>query len=247
MSAIAVFKPKFCTTCGVELIRKIGEGSTDFRVRKYCSRSCFFNSIVTDRRGFDPTWRQQTKECTFCGTQFGPRENQHRTIWDRREFCSRTCYVAAYRGDKHPQWKPIPEKFCKKCGVRIETRTNRQLQRRLQYCSVACRPTGDQHSSWKGGKSTTSAGYILLGSGADRIPEHRALAEKLLARKLHKDEDVHHIDLSKNHNIAKNLLVLSKSGHAKLHQELGRRYMQERGGILPPDLLALGIWLGNYD
>lgn len=61
--------------------------------------------------------------------------------------------------------------------------------------------------------------------------EHRVVAERMLGRKLKKNEVVHHIDLNKQNNAEKNLVVLpSNSEHSHLHQILkkGDRKEYER-------------------
>lgn len=61
--------------------------------------------------------------------------------------------------------------------------------------------------------------------------EHRVVAERMLGRKLKKNEVVHHIDLNKQNNDEKNLVVLpSNSEHSHLHQILkkGDRKEYER-------------------
>ena len=51
--------------------------------------------------------------------------------------------------------------------------------------------------------------------------EHRVVAERMLGRKLKKNEVVHHIDLNKQNNDEKNLVVMpSNSEHSHLHQIL---------------------------
>jgi len=49
------------------------------------------------------------------------------------------------------------------------------------------------------------------------ILEHRYVAECKLGRLLRSGEEVHHIDHDRNNNDPKNLEVLSKSEHAKIH------------------------------
>ena len=61
--------------------------------------------------------------------------------------------------------------------------------------------------------------------------EHRVVAERMLGRKLKKNEVVHHIDLNKQNNDEKNLVVMpSNSEHSHLHQILkkGDRKEYER-------------------
>lgn len=47
--------------------------------------------------------------------------------------------------------------------------------------------------------------------------KHRIVAEKMLGRKLKKDEVVHHIDGNKRNNDESNLMIVTRSEHAKLH------------------------------
>lgn len=47
--------------------------------------------------------------------------------------------------------------------------------------------------------------------------EHRVIAEKIIGRKLKSDEHVHHIDGNKHNNLPKNLQVMSRVEHLKLH------------------------------
>jgi len=52
------------------------------------------------------------------------------------------------------------------------------------------------------------------------VYEHIVIAEEDIGRPLREDEDVHHLDLNKANNAPKNLLVLTKSQHGKLHRWL---------------------------
>jgi hypothetical protein len=52
--------------------------------------------------------------------------------------------------------------------------------------------------------------------------EHRNIVEKILGRKLHTNEVIHHIDCNPKNNNINNLLVISRSNHAKLHSYLNR-------------------------
>lgn len=54
------------------------------------------------------------------------------------------------------------------------------------------------------------------------VYEHIVIAEEDLGRALNDDEEVHHLDLNGANNSPNNLLVLTSSGHAKLHRWLAR-------------------------
>lgn len=47
--------------------------------------------------------------------------------------------------------------------------------------------------------------------------EHRVVMENILGRPLRRDEIVHHIDGNKANNNPSNLMIMSRSEHAKLH------------------------------
>ena len=58
--------------------------------------------------------------------------------------------------------------------------------------------------------------------------EHRVVAERMIGRKLKKNEVVHHIDLNKQNNEEKNLVVIpSNSEHSHLHQILKKGDIKE--------------------
>jgi hypothetical protein len=66
----------------------------------------------------------------------------------------------------------------------------------------------EQHSSMK---SANWNGWIY---------EHIYVAEKAIGRHLRNNEVVHHLDFDRSNNNTKNLLVLEKGQHAKLHNWL---------------------------
>lgn len=63
------------------------------------------------------------------------------------------------------------------------------------------------------GRDKGSSGYKL---------EHRLIMEKHIGRPLMPHEAVHHIDENKLNNNIKNLLLITKSEHAKIHNPKGK-------------------------
>ena len=51
----------------------------------------------------------------------------------------------------------------------------------------------------------------------DGIPVHRVIASEKMGRQLHHYEEVHHIDGNHDNNRIENIVILSKSEHAKIH------------------------------
>jgi hypothetical protein len=73
---------------------------------------------------------------------------------------------------------------------------------------------GFKHPSWKGGKSKSKEGYVLVYSGKEKYErEHRILMEKKLGRKLEKWEQVHHKNGMRDDNRLSNLEIVVASRH----------------------------------
>lgn len=60
-------------------------------------------------------------------------------------------------------------------------------------------------------------GYKRVKVGGHAKNAHRAFVERLVGRKLDRDEVIHHIDCDKRNNDVSNLIIMSRSDHAKLH------------------------------
>lgn len=216
---------KPCEQCGNPIPRK--ESIHWYAKRKFCSIQCSNRSRIRET--------VDIRSCKHCNSTF---------VWIGRKsrslFCSKSCHN---QFNKERDEKLI--RYCLGCQKQIQFpykgkgRYTRLIARK--YCSDECRWPNRGNARFPDAR-----GYICVAVSPRRFRyEHRVLAERLLQRSLEKGEIVHHIDCKPGNNAPSNLLVCAETVHRLIHEEMGRRYIQERGGVLPDDLLALGIWLGD--
>jgi hypothetical protein len=68
------------------------------------------------------------------------------------------------------------------------------------------------------GKGWIDEGYHKVSINGKDKRNHRVIMEEYLGRKLDKCEIVHHMNGKKKDNIIKNLVVLTRSEHTKIHK-----------------------------
>jgi hypothetical protein len=85
-------------------------------------------------------------------------------------------------------------------------------------------------TKWKGGKSITKDGYIMIYSPKHPfcikngyVLEHRLKMEKKLGRFLKKDENIHHLDGNVKNNKLNNLYLSSNSEHIRKYHSSRKR------------------------
>lgn len=78
---------------------------------------------------------------------------------------------------------------------------------------------GKKNPNWKGGRRILRKHlYVRINNGY-YLYEHRRILQKFLGRKLKSNEIVHHIDNNPLNNSIKNLKIMSRSEHSKLHNQ----------------------------
>mgnify|MGYP002774856385 CR=1 FL=1 len=189
---------KQCCNCGVDV--EIHHKKRLLNKHIFCSRKC---EAEFRRRETEEKHKELFVQCFYCGKMFYMKKSQQERY--RHHFCSTTCAS---------KWKETAY-----CGAGNH-----------QYGLL-----GDKNSSWKSDEKITNYGYrkirMLDHPFCDCdgfVFEHRLVAEKYLltdensitignTRYLSPEYVVHHIDRNKLNNDVSNLVVMTKSEHARLH------------------------------
>jgi hypothetical protein len=105
-------------------------------------------------------------------------------------------------------------------------------RRKLQAESMIGRMTRERNPNWKGGRTITEHGYVLVRVGKEHhlshvtgyAYEHRVIAEQNLGRRLRDGEEGHHRNRVRHDNSADNIEGLSTEAHHAEHSlNLDRR------------------------
>jgi HNH endonuclease len=94
---------------------------------------------------------------------------------------------------------------------------------------------GSRNKNWKGGRTITEHGYVLvkmpghpLADVRGYVYEHRLIAEQEVGRRLRKGEEAHHRNHTRDDNANQNILVCpTKLHHAALHRKAGSKYQRD--------------------
>lgn len=181
----------------------------------------------------------RTMNCIMCNKKV--LERKIGRLWYLpQKYCSEECQAAG-------RLKAIPERHCLECGTPIEARmtfrksgpaTGRVHSRYKpeKYCSLKCVGMA-AHKRQLGkarGRYVDKHGYVILtsrkGDDGYQQPEHRAIMEKHLGRKLRDNETVHHKNGIRHDNRLENL-ELWQTNHGK-----GQRSsdLDIWSGMIPP-------------
>ena len=112
---------------------------------------------------------------------------------------------------------PQSAKRCRSCWLKFAKGKNHPAYGKKMPSSAI--RIGKKNPFWKGGKSLSPTGYMLIRINNKYVYEHRYIMEKHIKRKLKKGETIHHINRNKLDNRIENLkLYKSHSEHISNEQ-----------------------------
>ncbi len=192
------------------------------------------------------------RSCPECKEVFRPDKNQAIALGTGRQkncFCSMECFRKNSKSKKVPKVSTVKandymKTECPQCHI-IFTPNSTQLwalktgKQKSCYCSAECYKkdiprirSGSNNPHWKEGRSSNN-GYVSIRQEghyekSKYVGEHILVMEKIIGRRLLKNEEVHHKNEDKTDNRPENLELLTKSQHMALH---ATKKHQERGVI----------------
>lgn len=143
------------------------------------------------------------RTCVVCGKKFFIHISPSEIKGGRGIVCSKEC-----KGTKNGNDKKIGEEHtCLVCNKKFWVSASGVKLGRGKYCSRNC------YLPCEAWKSLSLDGYYV--SGGKKV--HRIIMEKHIGRKLLSTEIVHHINGDKLDNRIKNLQIVSRAEHNKIH------------------------------
>lgn len=169
---------------------------------------------------------KENKVCKQCGKRFY-RGKLSPSAFKRRTYCSTECQHKSMIGKILS-----PKTVFKKCNVGWnkgkgkwgdKQPTCKDCGAKISYASIRCKSCSRKREKswrWKGGKITTSKGYVYLlkpdnpmANKKGYVAEHRLIMSEKIGRPIKDTEHIHHINGKKGDNRVENLIVLNSHTH----------------------------------
>ena len=158
--------------------------------KNYCCRQCLGAANGVRMR------KCIIRTCDYCGKEF-VSNNKHSNR-NKHYFCSREC------GWKYKD-KRVPV-ICEWCGKEFVKKSSDISRSEHNFCSEEC------CLEYRNMAAPQTANQRVAGEVL-----YRYIAGKKIGRELTAEDEVHHIDGNHMNNKPENLVVVSKSEHAKIH------------------------------
>jgi len=105
--------------------------------------------------------------------------------------------------------------ICTNCGVSFDRFRSFIRPGQRTFCSLTCRNSG-----YNLGGHIDKGGYRIVSINGVATREHRFIMEQSIGRKLHANEDVHHVNGDRLDNRIENLTILERAPHRMEHHPL---------------------------
>ena len=165
------------------------------------------------------------KTCKRCGSILTRGRGRSKKQWEERAYCSKKC--AALKRDKSID-KNICDKYldgysCDEIGS-VYGLSGVHVCRILKEYNIHV----DQYRQKKGGISITPDGYLRFNLSASNGKQagrrlHDIIAEMTAGRPLKKTEVVHHVDGNRLNNDPRNLVIMTRGEHTRLHKRMVKK------------------------
>jgi hypothetical protein len=138
------------------------------------------------------------------------------------------------------------EHVCEGCGKEFQLIKGHAGAADRRFCTRACKIAsvrGTNHHNWRGGRwQVKSSGYMMNQCPIRKRAylEHHIIAERVLGRKMKREELVHHLNADKADNDNRNLLICTIGYHRSLERRMSEMWQREHFPNYRTDVASAG-------
>ena len=162
-----------------------------------------------------PAKRRAIVACDWCGKEI----ERCPSVIKKHNFCCRQCLADFSNKTKNP------EGYDRLKDYTGQSKNMTAINQKLN----PSRMTATTRSKLRQARLQTEHNGRTYAKYYGRL-QHRLVAEKMIGRKLEKDEVVHHIDGDKRNNAPENLMLMDAVEHACFHLRLHRFWFKGGAG-----------------